>query len=206
MRNNFNLIAPVYDALAKLIFGNKLKSAQCHFLHLIPQDSNVLIVGGGTGWILDEIFKTGFRGSVTYVEASAKMIKMTERRLQTSWKVTLICGDEKAIPEEFYDVLITNFFLDVFSAEKLNKVMAQLSDRLSSHGLWFCTDFRHTNRLEHQFIIWLMLQFFRFSARLESRSLLNFQAFFKDLPMKQIDYHEFSKELIFSSLYQKMST
>jgi ubiquinone/menaquinone biosynthesis C-methylase UbiE len=206
MKNNFNLIAPVYDALAKLIFGNKLKRAQCHFLHLIPKDSNVLILGGGTGWILDEIYKTGFRGSVTYVEASAEMIKMTEKRLQPSWKVALICGDEKAIPKEFYDVLITNFFLDVFSADHLNKVMNQLAEQLSPQGLWFCTDFRHTNRLKHKLIIWSMFLFFRFSAHLESKVLLDFHSYYWDLPMKQIDYQELSKGLIFSSVYQKMST
>ncbi|MGK0487971.1 MAG: ubiquinone/menaquinone biosynthesis C-methylase UbiE [Candidatus Endobugula sp.] len=203
MKNNFNLIAPLYDALAKLVFGNKLKQAQCHFLPLIPKDSNVLILGGGTGWILDEIFKTGFRGSVTYVEASAEMIKRTEKRLQPGWKVALICGDEKAIPDEFYDVLITNFFLDVFSADHLNKVMNQLSEQLSPRGLWFCTDFQHTNRLKHKLIIWSMLLFFRFSAQLESKVLLDFQSYFRALPFDQIQHKEFSKGLIFSDVYQK---
>lgn len=203
MKNNFNLIAPFYDTLAKLVFGSKLKQAQCHFLELIPQDSNVLIVGGGTGWILDEIFKTGFTGSITYVEASVKMIKLTEKRLQPSWNVTLICGDEKAIPKEFYDVLITNFFLDVFSANKLNIAMAQLSEVLSTRGLWLCTDFRHTNRLKHKLIIWSMLKFFRLTSQLDSKELLDFQAYFNDLSMKQIDYQEFSKGLIFSHVVQK---
>jgi ubiquinone/menaquinone biosynthesis C-methylase UbiE len=203
MKNNFNLIAPVYDALAKVVFGKKLKQAQCHFLQLIPKDSNVLILGGGTGWILDEIFKTGFRGSVTYVEASAEMIKRTEKRLQPGWKVALICGDEKAIPDEFYDVLITNFFLDVFSADHLNKVMNQLSEQLSPRGLWFCTDFQHTNRLKHKLIIWSMLLFFRFSAQLESKVLLDFQSYFRALPFDQIQHKEFSKGLIFSDVYQK---
>ncbi|MFT6971798.1 MAG: phospholipid N-methyltransferase [Roseivirga sp.] len=203
MKNNFNLIAPVYDALAKVVFGKKLKQAQCHFLQLIPKDSNVLILGGGTGWILDEIFKTGFRGSVTYVEASAEMIKRTEKRLRPSWKVALICGDEKAIPEEIYDVLITNFFLDVFSADHLNKVMNQLAEQLSLQGLWFCTDFRHTNRLKHKLIIWSMLLFFRFSAQLESKVLLDFQSYFRAFPFDQIQHKEFSKGLIFSDVYQK---
>lgn len=203
MKNNFNLIAPVYDALAKLVFGNKLKRAQCHFLHLIPQDSNVLILGGGTGWLLDEIFKTGFRGSVTYVEASAKMIKMTKKRLQPSWNVALICGDEKAIPNEFYDVIITNFFLDVFSSDKLKDIMATLSDRLSQRGLWFCTDFRNTNRLKHKLIIWSMLQFFRLTTQLEAGQLLDFAFYFKALPLHRIEHSTFSNGLIFSSVYQK---
>ncbi|PIQ47966.1 MAG: SAM-dependent methyltransferase [Cytophagales bacterium CG12_big_fil_rev_8_21_14_0_65_40_12] len=203
MKNNFNFIAPVYDALAKLVFGNKLKRAQCHFLHLISQDSNVLILGGGTGWLLDEIFKTGFRGSVTYVEASTKMIKMTEKRLQPSWNVSLICGDEKAIPKEFYDVIITNFFLDVFSSDKLKDIMATLSDRLSHRGLWFCTDFRHTNRLKHKLIIWSMLQFFRLTTQLEAGQLLDFAFYFKALPLHCIEHSTFSNGLIFSSVYQK---
>jgi ubiquinone/menaquinone biosynthesis C-methylase UbiE len=203
MKNNFNLIAPFYDALAKLVFSNKLKSAQCHYLHLIPQDSKVLILGGGTGWILDEIFKTGFRGRVTYVEASTKMIKMTEKRLQPDWNVTLICGTERAIPQGFYDVIITNFFLDVFQADKLRKVMATLSDRLLPHGLWLCTDFRHTNKLKHKLIIWSMLQFFRLTTQLEASQLLDLAIYFKALLLHRIEHATFSRGLIFSRVYQK---
>ena len=203
MKNNFNLIAPVYDALAKLVFGNKLKRAQCHFLHLIPQDSNVLIVGGGTGWILDEIFKTGFRGSVTYLEASTKMIKMTEKRLQPDWNVTLICGNERAIPQEFYDAIITNFFLDVFSANQLKAIMVQLSDILLPNALWFCTDFKHTNSLRHKLIIWSMLRFFRLTTQLEASQLHDFAFYFNPLPVQCIVHSTFSNGLIFSSVYQK---
>ena len=203
MKNNFNLIAPVYDVLAKFVFGNRLKRAQCHFLHLIPQDSDVLILGGGTGRILDEIFKSGFRGSVTYVEASAKMIKMTKKRLQPSWNVALICGDEGTIPNEFYDVIITNFFLDVFRLDKLKNVMATLSDRLSPRGLWFCTDFRNTNRLKHKLIIWSMLRFFRLTTQLEASQLLDFAIYFKALPLHRIEHSTFSNGLIFSSVHQK---
>uniref|UniRef100_UPI00404763B9 class I SAM-dependent methyltransferase n=1 Tax=Roseivirga sp. TaxID=1964215 RepID=UPI00404763B9 len=203
MKNNFNLIAPVYDALAKLVFGNKLKGAQCYFLHMIPQDAHVLILGGGSGWLLDEIFKTGFRGKITYVEASAKMIRMTEKRLQHHWNVTLICGNERAMPQGFYDVIITNFFLDVFSVERLNKIMTQLSQILSPEGLWLCTDFRHTSRLRHQLIIWFMLHFFRLTTQLEASQLLDFTFHFKTLPLHRIEYSTFSNELIFSSVYRK---
>lgn len=203
MKNNFNFIAPVYDALVKLVFGNKLKRAQCHFLHLIPQNTNVLILGGGTGWILDALFQTGFQGRVTYIEASTKMIKMTEKRLQPSWNVTLICGNERAIPQEFYDVIITNFFLDVFSANQLQANMIQLSDILLPKALWFCTDFKHTQALKHKLIIWSMLRFFRLTTQLEASQLLDFAIYFKALPLHRIEHSTFSNGLIFSSVYQK---
>lgn len=206
MMNNFNLIAPVYDSLAKLVFGNKLKQAQCHFLHLIPKDSNVLIVGGGTGWILDEIFKTGFIGSITYVEASSKMLELTQKRLKPEWNVTLINGNESKIPLFQYDTIITNFFLDVFPPEKLQDVIMMLFDRLKNSGIWICTDFQSTNRRLHKLLIWLMHWFFRLTTGIESQDLSDFNLIIHQCGLNLISSFEMKDGLIFSSVFKNEIT
>ena len=48
--NGFNSIAPVYDALATLVFGRSIRNAQLCFLGDIGYRGKVLILGGGTGW------------------------------------------------------------------------------------------------------------------------------------------------------------
>ena len=50
-RTNFNYIAPFYDTLCQLVFGQRVKNAQIESLKFIPANSTILIAGGGTGWI-----------------------------------------------------------------------------------------------------------------------------------------------------------
>lgn len=47
--NNFDRVASAYDTLARTAFGGSLKKAQCHWLHQIPADAKVLVLGSGTG-------------------------------------------------------------------------------------------------------------------------------------------------------------
>ncbi|WP_339695059.1 methyltransferase domain-containing protein [uncultured Roseivirga sp.] len=201
MKNNFDLIAPVYDGLAKVVFGRNLKKIQTHFLPLIPGNANVLIIGGGTGWIINELFNTDFKGRLTYVEASEKMISLSKKNCVKD-SVNFIHGDESAIPlGQKYDVIITNFFLDVFSEPRLDQVMTTLSEKLDKDGIWICSDFQNNGRFSHQLLLWLMFRFFKITSKLESKSLLNFDLKFKKIGHSRSENFTLMNGLIFSSVY-----
>ncbi len=202
MKNNFNLIAPVYDGLAKVVFGKKLKQIQTHFLPVISENANVLIMGGGTGWIINELFNTGFKGKLTYVEASERMISLSKKNCSFNDSVEFIHGEESALPtDRKYDVIITNFFLDVFSEVRLDEVMMKLSEQLNNDGIWICSDFQNTGRFGHQLLLWFMFKFFKIIAKLESRSLMNFDHKFKKIGHSRSENFTLMNGLIFSSVY-----
>tara|TARA_R100000005_G_C4991173_1_gene198565 strand:+ start:836 stop:1453 length:618 start_codon:yes stop_codon:yes gene_type:complete len=201
VKNNFDLIAPVYDGLAKVVFGRNLKKIQTHFLPLIPENANVLIIGGGTGWIINELFNTGFKGRLTYVETSEKMISLSKKNCVKD-SVNFIHGDESVLPlGQKYDVIITNFFLDVFSEPRLDQVMTTLSEKLDKNGIWICSDFQNTGRFSHQLLLWLMFRFFKITSKLESKSLLNFDLKFKKISHSRSENFTLMNGLIFSSVY-----
>ena len=76
--NDFNFIAPFYDVLARIVFGNAILKAQTTHLSEINENDQVLILGGGTGKLLEHI---PFCDRVDYVEKSEKMIRIAKRRL-----------------------------------------------------------------------------------------------------------------------------
>ena len=45
--NGFDKIAPFYDSLKRLVFGNALAESQRALLASIKKNGNVLIIGGG---------------------------------------------------------------------------------------------------------------------------------------------------------------
>jgi hypothetical protein len=55
MAASFNNSAWFYDRLSRLVYGKAIVNTQLYLLGYIQPNSNILIVGGGTGWILDEI-------------------------------------------------------------------------------------------------------------------------------------------------------
>ena len=93
MPANYNKIAPVYDLLSRLVFGGAIVNAQRLLLPGLPRGQyRVLIVGGGTGWILDELGKQRPQGiTVDYVEVSEKMISISKKRNWGANTVNFFC-------------------------------------------------------------------------------------------------------------------
>ncbi len=204
MKNNFDFVAPVYDRLARIVFGNRLRKIQTKWLHLIPKNGKVLIMGGGTGWILAEVVKHQPKVKIDYIEASAKMIALSAKRHIKMDCVNLIHGSENDIPEnQVYDVIITNFFLDVFEETHLKLILKKMNLVLSPCGILICSDFQDTQKARHQFLLWLMHRFFGLASGMESKTL-------KDIP-EHILQHGFKKKeeaityngLLFSNVYVK---
>ena len=86
----YGLIAPFYDHLVKLVFGDKLKELQCSFLKKIQSNDKVLILGGGTGWILEEIDSVCVNTDIVYIDKSPSMIKRAKRRILHHNEVCLL--------------------------------------------------------------------------------------------------------------------
>ena len=85
MPANYNKIAPVYDMLSRLVFGKAIVNAQRRLLPGLPRgEYRLLIVGGGTGWILDELGKQKPQGiTIDYVEPRLCLIIL--RSKNWSW-------------------------------------------------------------------------------------------------------------------------
>ncbi len=203
--NNFDQIAPWYDKLARLVFGDQIQSAQTHFLEQLPAKGKLLIIGGGSGWILEEVIRLRPALQIDYVEASVKMLAQCKARVGDIENVSLIHGTEGEIPKQQYDVIITNFFLDMFQPEKLKDIMHILSAHLRPGGLWFCADFQKTEKWRHQLLIGLMHFFFGVVSRLESRKLLDFHSYFIVLKFELISEEKFHNGMIFSRVYQSIA-
>lgn len=178
---NFNWIAPVYDGLKAIVFGRSLERAQVLLLDRIPAGASVLIVGGGTGWLLESLLRRGHTGRVTYLETSGQMIARTSRRVldrQLLGTIEFQRGDETTLsPGARFDVVMTPFVLDLFTAQTLRqRLLPRLTAALNPGGQWFITDFVLTTNGWQNALIQAMIYFFRLTAGIETRRLVDWQA------------------------------
>jgi ubiquinone/menaquinone biosynthesis C-methylase UbiE len=205
MAANYDNSAWFYDRLSRLIYGRALVRAQIYLLQYIPARSNILIAGGGTGWILEEISKLHPSGlKITYVEISAKMMALSRKRNVGSNQVTYINKPvENMDGKNSYDVLITPFLFDNFTEQTLQTVFSHLYKQLKAGGIWLNTDFRPTGKWWQSFLLQSMILFFRLICRIEAKKLPEIEKCFEQHQLKIIGERDFFGEFILSTAYQK---
>lgn len=178
--SNFNRVSWVYDLLVRIVFGKTLRDAQAHYLKRISNHSKILVIGGGTGIILEDLFKLCPDVHVDFIEASSSMIRIAKKKVKPNWSIQFIHQtDTSKLPAENYDYIIAGFFLDVFTEKQLNVVIQDLKNSLKSDGKLHVTDF-HTDMYDwwwSRVLLKSMFIFFRLSVQLESKKLLSFTDF-----------------------------
>lgn len=166
----FDFLAPVYDALARLVFGRAMVESQTCFLDRIPAGAEVLILGGGTGWLLERISEQNKSCKILYVDISGEMIARSRQR-KTKDEVYLIQGTDQDIPKEKkFDVIITNFYFDLFSTEKLIPIIERTQTHATPSSVWFVTEFDATTWW-HRVMLSFMYLFFRVVCAIDASQL-----------------------------------
>ena len=171
----FDRVAWFYDALAALVFGPALRNTQRAALAGLPTGSpHVLILGGGTGWVLAEVLHRCPAATVLYLEASPRMLARARARLGPGQvaQVEFRHGTQAAIAAgETFDAVLTFFVLDCIAAPELPDALARLHGALRPGGRWLLADFRPARRGWRRRLLAAMFWFFRLTTRLRAREL-----------------------------------
>ncbi|TCD27237.1 class I SAM-dependent methyltransferase [Pedobacter psychrodurus] len=183
MNNNYDKIANHYDALSRLVFFKSQVNAQINQLRYIQENSHVLIVGGGTGWILEELAKIYAAGlKIVYVEISAKMIALSQKRNYKNNQVEFVnLGIEDFKTDLLFDVILTPFLFDNFAEQRAAKVFGQLNEYLKTDGLWFLVDFslhKKNGRWWKSLLLSSMYSFFKLLGIVEADKLIDMASYF----------------------------
>jgi ubiquinone/menaquinone biosynthesis C-methylase UbiE len=210
---NFNGIAPLYDALVFLVFGRRLAQAQAVFLQpkarlSFPKGGAVLVVGGGTGQILQPLLENCQPDRVVYLEKSARMLIRASRRMAEMGLIGTVefrLGNETRLrSDEQFDVIITPFLLDLFTEAKLTEaLLPTLKNALADGGYWLITDFVRTGVWWQEALLWTMIRFFRLTAGIETRQLVDWQRVLKEAGLRLRAFEPRLNGLVSTELYQK---
>jgi tRNA (cmo5U34)-methyltransferase len=194
-RNDFDMVAPIYDALATLVFAGAIRRAQVSLLHRLRGLDRGLILGGGTGWFLLELLERTDIKRVLYVEMSPKMLEssrqlIAQRRPEFLSRVEFRLGTEQSVTSEDgpFDLLVTNFFLDLFSDQNCAQMIERLHPNLAKDGRWLFVDF-HTpeggwQRVAAVGLFKVMFTFFNVTSKMESKRPPHYQGTFDRLGVR----------------------
>ncbi|HET9054496.1 MAG TPA: class I SAM-dependent methyltransferase, partial [Cyclobacteriaceae bacterium] len=191
--------APVYACLSRIVFGKTIERAQHHFLNLIKPHDQVLILGGGSGDLLRTLLKLQPHITVDYIDISPRMIALAKQKTPETAPVNFIVGSADNIPGT-YSVVITNFYLDLFSTETLKRIIGKIKCHVQPDGRWLVTDFV-SEKWWHKLMLWLMYRFFRIATGIEAKRLPEWQTL-NDPQILEIESVKFYGSFIKSAMFR----
>lgn len=207
MKGNYNTIAPFYDRLSRVFYGRAIVNAQKFLVEAISANSTILIIGGGTGWILEEITNQHAKGlQITYIDITKKMIELSMKRNVGSNNVSFVNDAVQHAPlNQMFDVVITPFLLDNFSFATAAMVFNKLHDHLNPNGLWLFADFQVSDKgnLWQKLLLDVMYLFFKLACNIEASKLPDAQSLFRKNGYQVVASKTFFRNFICSVIYQK---
>ncbi len=206
--NDYDSIAAVYDLLGRLVYGGQLKQSQLELLPLLPKGKQVLIIGGGTGWIINEVMRVCEPDQIIYLEKSAKMIARSKETCLDAYRdrVRFICGTQDDLESEYrFDIIVTNYFFDQFTFYRLSKILRQLHDHAAEDAYWHWSDFIQPIKWKHRFLMRLMLIFFSLSTKLATQQIYDLYPIFTKWGWQLVEKKAFYDGFMESAVFKRIA-
>ncbi|MBF9223623.1 class I SAM-dependent methyltransferase [Hymenobacter ruricola] len=205
----FDRVAWCYDALARLVFGPAQRRAQAAALAGLPamEAPHVLILGGGTGWVLTELLRRRPQATVLYLEASPNMLAWARKRLArqnpaASTQVKFRHGTQAALRSaETFDAVVTFFVLDCIALPELPEALGLLRRARRPGAPWLVADFRPAGRGWRHWLLVAMYTFFRLTTGLRARELPDLRTELARLGLRPAQEARFFGEAIEAVVY-----
>lgn len=209
---SFDWVAWFYDPLARLIFGNAIRQSQVALLPFIPPRADLLIVGGGTGWLLEDLARLNQPLHIVYLELSPRMLARARGRLAClplhELQVDFREGTEDDLgPGDAFDVIFTPFVLDLYPEKALLQMMHRLRRHLKPGGRWLVADFftdptrTGWQKWWQSTLLQAMYTFFGWLCGLDNHALPHLDRLFQKLPLALEHTQFFYQGFIRSQVY-----
>ena len=175
---NFDRLAAYYPWMENVFAGNLMQRCRTTFLARTKNCRHALLVGEGTGKFLIELLRANPHIQITCVEHCGGMIAQTQRRLAAE-KLDgsrVVFKQMDALnwspPTEKFDLVVTNFFLDCFRSEQLERLVPRLAESAEADAIWLLADFcvpeKGWQHWRAKIILAMLYTFFRLSTSLSA--------------------------------------
>ena len=137
MKDKYLIIGPLYDFLSMIYSFNQIDKCKLAMHDQIKPDSKILFAGVGHG--IDAIAAAELGAEVTVVDLSETMLKKLNKGIakKKEFKHPIRQLHQNILHvDEFstYDMVFANFFLNLFSEERLKQVLSHLIKHVKKGG------------------------------------------------------------------------
>jgi ubiquinone/menaquinone biosynthesis C-methylase UbiE len=142
---SYDRLAWLYDAAAHLYSGGQIQALKTHQIDEMQPGDRVLYAGVGGGE--DAVLAAKRRVRLTVLDTSPLMLEQAAHKFHAAGvqdSVEIICSDVlKHDRPAYYDAVVVNFFLNVFSEPTMKVVLAHLATMIKPGGKILIGDFSY---------------------------------------------------------------
>lgn len=137
----YGSISAIYDGLAALYSRGRISASKRFQIEAIRPGERILYAGVGSGADALEASRRG--ASVTAVDLSPQMLTRLAARLDAdALEAELVQADVAThVPLEPFDVVVANYFLNLFEVDRAEEMLGHLVSLLRPGGSLWITDF-----------------------------------------------------------------
>lgn len=177
---SFDRLAQNYRALEFVAFGGDLERARFRHLEQLRDCRRILVLGEGDGRCLARLVQIAPEARIHCLDLSAGMLARAAARIAGTPAAERVTFEQADIladgpPPAGFDAVTTFFFLDCFTAEQAEGIVARVQAALQPESLWLFADFalppRGFARLRARAWVRLLYAFFRWQTGLPAREL-----------------------------------
>ena len=201
---NYNLIAPVYDVFKYLVFGNSLTRANHFYLENIKEASSIMLVGGGTGELLEHFSASQ---TVDYVEPSTSMLKRSKKRNYSCTVHFHPCSIQELPINKTYDALVFPFVLDLFNQTEVTNIIKKCEPFLRDDAVILISDFYPADdfiKRWKKLLLRTVIVFFRMTTNHQHSKIVNIHNALQSSDYKKVRSEEFYHGMVFASVWKKV--
>jgi hypothetical protein len=210
---NFDHLAAHYHWMEKIFAGGLMQRCRTTFLSHTKNCRHALLVGEGAGQFLVELLRSNPRIQITCVEQSEGMIKQARQRLirerldDSQIQFQQLDVLHWTPPKEKSDLVVTNFFLDCFRAEQLQKLIPLLAGSTTAEAIWLLADFRVPEagwrRWRANVILAMLYAFFKLTTSLSASWLTPPDNFLTKAGFKLVDRRQMNFGFAHADLWSR---
>jgi SAM-dependent methyltransferase len=177
---NFDRLARLYRTLEFAMFGRTLERARTAHLPHLAYSAEVLLLGDGDGRVAHRILERSSCRRLVSVDASQAIPSLAEQRITVPEhrdRITFVQQDARTfeVAPGSIDAVVTQFFLDCFTAAETATLVRRLAEAVRPGGLWLYTDFdvpaRGSGRWLAHGVIKVLYWFFRWHTGISGAAL-----------------------------------
>lgn len=144
--SHYGRIAGVYRWLEYIAFGKNLERARQSHGECLRGCRRVIVYGAGDGRCFASLLRQASETRFVSVDLDATMTETARRTvaaLGAGERVEFICADARNVSMDLgsFDGVVTQFFLDCFSADELETLIPAISAQLGPGAPWLFADF-----------------------------------------------------------------
>ena len=209
---SYDRLARLYDAAASLYSGGQIHALKASQIGELQPGQRILYAGVGGGE--DAVLAAEHDVALTVIDTSPGMLERAALKFRAAGvedSIEIVCSDvlEHERPA-YYDVVVANFFLNIFTESSMQVVLAHLATMIKPGGKLLIGDFSYprgwsTTRAVQRMYYYLSMGTFWLLGGTPLHPIYDYPRYFEAVDLRTLSVKHFRVNALFPASFETIT-